>query len=63
MLNRFYWSDNVERKSYRLTDKRYCRDNKIIKTKRSKRRFWLLYRCRFKATWWWRSYQRFSCSL
>ena len=47
---------------YRLTDKRYARDNRLIIFKSS---YWwdcLAPRCRLIATWWCTSCQGFGCS-
>ena len=47
----------------RLTDKSYSRDNRLVPPKSSYRRRSSAPRCRLTLSWWWRSYQGFSCSL
>ncbi len=47
----------------RLTDRSYSRDNRLVPPKSSYRRRSSAPRCRLTLSWWWRSYQGFSCSL
>ena len=51
------------RRDRRLTDKSYSRDNRLVPPKSSYRRRSSAPRCRLTLSWWWRSYQGFSCSL
>jgi len=48
---------------WRLTDKSYSRDNRLVPPKSSYRRRSSAPRCRLTLSWWWRSCQGFSCSL
>jgi len=48
---------------WRLTDKSYSRDNRLVPPKSSYRRRSSAPRCRLILSWWWRSCQGFSCSL
>ena len=58
-----YWTDKFLRKSYRSTDKRYARDNRLMNFMSS---YWgvrLAPRCRLITSWWCTIYQGSSCSL
>ena len=58
-----YWTDNILRMSYRSTDKRYARDNRLMNHASSYRRVSLAPRCRLITSWWCTVYQGSSCSL
>ena len=49
-------------KSYRLTDKRYSRDNRLMTFESSYRRGRLAPRCRLITSWSWKRFQGFGCS-
>ena len=49
-------------KSYRSTDKRYSRDNRLMTFKSSYRRSRLAPRCRLITSWGWKRSQGFGCS-
>ena len=47
---------------WRLTDRSYHGDNRLVPPKSSYRRRCSAPRCRLILSWWWRSYQGFGCS-
>jgi len=49
-------------KDYRLTDKRYAGDNRLMSLESSYRRSRLAPRCRLITSWSWRGFQGFGCS-
>ena len=49
-------------KSYRSTDKRYSRDNRLMTFESSYRRSRLAPRCRLITSWSWNRFQGFGCS-
>ena len=49
-------------KSYRSTDKRYSRDNRLMTFESSYRRSRLAPRCRLITSWSWKRFQGFGCS-
>ena len=49
-------------KSYRSTDKRYSRDNRLMIFESSYRRYRLAPRCRLITSWSWKRFQGFGCS-
>ena len=62
IFNQLYWPDNIIRNSYRSTDKRYARDNRLMNLESS---YWLVClapRCRLITSWWCTIFQGFGCS-
>ena len=62
-ISLLYWPGNFLWRNYRLTNKRYARDNRLMSSKRSYRRTRLAPRCRLITSWWCTIYQGSSCSL
>ena len=52
----------LKERAFRLTDKRYARDNRLMALESSYRQGRLAPRCRLITSWLWRGFQGFVCS-